>query len=380
MTEAPCNLHQACTFFSCSEAPEDSQSGSRCLLLACCTIVFLQCATVAAIVASASLTSCETNSHCRLHGDFCEVPPDNVAVAKARCNFCGWATPLTLQVGEGFNHSLLTWTCANPDLVAVPRGVGQDGMWSAAAVSNWCDACVHLVTGRVDTTTEDQHMHENIAAMGVFDWVALLLATVFVALSVVGELKDIELCLILLDRATAIKPARRFGLKLLAGIRRWVFLPGLVMAIPFLVALLASDALSICLNTIATLFLVDCDNIAYTLGLGERVRARVEEAARVELTAEDIRALQINRTTYVAMITVCVMLVMVLLSAGSAPHGLLPPFGFFWLAGMGRTMIPAAQRPSGRRIGIGRLVIETTASSILGLFCFFFLFGANFMV
>jgi hypothetical protein len=49
----------------------------------------------------------------------------------------------------------------------------------------------------------------------------------------------------------------RLALTLLGSVRRWVFLPILVDALPLLVLFKGGDALSVCFNTIAILFLTE---------------------------------------------------------------------------------------------------------------------------
>jgi hypothetical protein len=49
----------------------------------------------------------------------------------------------------------------------------------------------------------------------------------------------------------------RIALTLLGGVRRWVFLPTLVAVVPVLVLVKGGDALSVCFNTIAILFLTE---------------------------------------------------------------------------------------------------------------------------
>jgi hypothetical protein len=44
---------------------------------------------------------------------------------------------------------------------------------------------------------------------------------------------------------------------LLGGVRRWVFLPALFYVVPNLVMIKGGDALSVCFNTIAILFLTE---------------------------------------------------------------------------------------------------------------------------
>ena len=61
-------------------------------------------------------------------------------------------------------------------------------MYPRASVQSWCERCV-FNDGRVDELTIASLVEGNIAAMGLFDWVALVLSTVVVALSIGGELK-----------------------------------------------------------------------------------------------------------------------------------------------------------------------------------------------
>jgi hypothetical protein len=70
--------------------------------------------------------------------------------------------------------------------------------------------------------------------------------------------QDIALCTIAIAHAgDRLSRGFRFSLTLLGGVRRWVFLPSLVCAVPFLVLIKGGDALSVCFNTIAILFLTE---------------------------------------------------------------------------------------------------------------------------
>ena len=57
----------------------------------------------------------------------------------------------------------------------------------------------------------------------------------------------------------------------------------LVLAIPLLVMYKGGDALSVCFNTVAMLFLCEIDNLLYAILLPERERARVEVEGRVSV-------------------------------------------------------------------------------------------------
>lgn len=70
--------------------------------------------------------------------------------------------------------------------------------------------------------------------------------------------QDIALCAIAIAHAgDRLGRGSRLALALLGGVRRWLFLPTLVVAVPFLVLIKGGDALSVCFNTIAILFLTE---------------------------------------------------------------------------------------------------------------------------
>ena len=57
-------------------------------------------------------------------------------------------------------------------------------------------------------------------------------------------------------------------------------LPPKPASVPQLVLQQGSNALTICLNAVAILFLADIDNALYLFGLGDDSRARVEQCGR----------------------------------------------------------------------------------------------------
>jgi hypothetical protein len=74
----------------------------------------------------------------------------------------------------------------------------------------------------------------------------------------VGCDQDITLCAIAIAHAgDRLSRGSRFALTLLGGVRRWLFLPALVSAVPILVVSKGGDAVSVCFNTIAILFLTE---------------------------------------------------------------------------------------------------------------------------
>ena len=126
--------------------------------------------------------------------------------------------------------------------------------------------------------------------MGPFDWVALLLCSCIVGLSVVGEIKDTLLCELAMDRhLKELSPVWRFALNVLNRLRAQLFLSPLMGAIPGVVLTQGGSALLIAFNTIAVLFITEVDNLAYAFGLGERERERVDTYGYVMLTDGEAR-------------------------------------------------------------------------------------------
>ena len=89
--------------------------------------------------------------------------------------------------------------------------------------------------------------------MHIMDILAFLLCTTIVAIGVVGELRDITLCKMAVERAGSKQPAKRWAnaLVLLSYLRRRVFLPSLVGDIGFLIIFKGSNALSVCFNSVS---------------------------------------------------------------------------------------------------------------------------------
>ena len=192
--------------------------------------------------------------------------------------------------------------------------------------------------------------------MGTFDWIAILFSFTTVAFAITGELLDIELCEIAVARAPGeAKAGVRFALKFLNAARRWVFLPCLTACIPSLVWMLGGDALSVCFNTVAILFLVrktliprerieavprpytvacqcqctyvsqvEIDTVCYA-GLPRRMRERMAEAGRLMLT--EAQATTMARTKAVHVCAFVLIMMYLITWRGEPPGG--PVVGFF---------------------------------------------------
>jgi hypothetical protein len=80
-------------------------------------------------------------------------------------------------------------------------------------------------------------VYENYTAMAGFDWCTLWLAAGFLGMVSAGENKDVKLCTMIIDRAEGLSLQWSIALKLIGGVRRWVFLPGMLVSVAALVVL-----------------------------------------------------------------------------------------------------------------------------------------------
>ena len=236
------------------------------MMLAAVFVVIGQCLTAAAIGTGTFIPSCVGNDQCPLHS-YCSLQHG------ARCEPCGNSNPLPYQEGaggEGYNHP---WTenfvgfnaSYVSELCSAPREQSVDTyggiVWIPASVQRWCEQCVHPIDAAVKDTSQWTIKANSRASMGLFDWFALIFTTFVVAFTISGELRDIQLCGLAVARAgkRLDDGPWRTTLRLLCGARRYVFLPTLVSTIPTLVLYRGGDALSVCFNAVAVLFLTEIE-------------------------------------------------------------------------------------------------------------------------
>jgi hypothetical protein len=391
------NMHQALVHWAAAEEGDghhvDAASHRGPALFASAFMVLGQCIVVVAVWLGAALPACSTSDQCG-EGMYCNVGQMN------RCVFCGTDVPLPEQVDPttgntlnwpyaqdgislnpdfgGYNTTLVAEVCAaptdRPGLGGLTRSLHTSWIMPKSAVVSWCETCVRpldsnlrpQIDGTVDPLTGAGLIAANVAAMGYFDRFTMVFAAAVVALEVVGELRDVTICTFAIRHAgDRLTPAWRFIMTLLGGMRRWLFLPTLVSTVPILVLYKGGDALSICFNTVAVLFLCEIDNIMLTNGLGEDSRKRVEESGRVELGEKE--ATDLLRTKAVHVFLIMVFVPAAVRSRDALLVLVLPPLAF-WLGGVAENV-----GAGGDAATIARGIGLTTASCLLGLVGFIML-------
>ena len=139
--------------------------------------------------------------------------------------------------------------------------------------------------------------------MGVFDWITTAIVGALMGLSIAGEDKDIHLCLLALDHGRSnASIAWQVAIRGLCAMRRWIVLPGLMASVLMLITIQGGDALNVCLNAVAVLFLVELDNIFYQIGLGERVRVLIETNGRVVMDEDERKSLSFSKVAHCVIV------------------------------------------------------------------------------
>ena len=391
IAEAPTNLHQATVFFAASDDPEDSARALRLLALGCATVL-AQCAVACGVFIGIRVPACESSDQCD-DGMFCEVDT-------GRCYHCGGrypgGVPVPMEIGpscvmgdsgltvegdgcttlnepgdpnfSGFNHTSVKALCDVPAVVEVEAPGNFDAglvveVWSKERVFSWCDACVEI-NYEVDPLTAYSKMMGHFDSMARYDVLALALATGMVALALLAEIKDLTLVALAIEQAgDRLSPWWRRSLSLLNGVRRWVFLPALLATVPSLVLVKGGDALNICFNTVAVLFLTDIDNALFAVFLAEKVRSRVEEQGRITLDAPRAAALSRAKPIYTGAIMVAVLGSVALV--GQTPALNLATFlfsvGAFWATSVALAFDGAGAAETCKRIA------TSTGAALLGM-------------
>ena len=206
LTEAPLNFHQATVMYAAEQSGDDGETaGSAQLLLRragslvlSALMVLMQCMVAAGVFTGTANPACASSDQCAQKGTYCLV-----GGGIDRCVYCGGDVPLPRQTDPatggtlneaaapdyaGFNLTLVAEVCAAPtDRLGVDGG-GIEKSFTRAAVVSYCETCV-FNDGKVDELRAVSLAQANVEAMGPFDWVALVFATVVVALTINGELK-----------------------------------------------------------------------------------------------------------------------------------------------------------------------------------------------
>ena len=281
-TREPTSFHQATIYYGLvrPDTPPRRRYG---LLVASIGIVFLQCFVATGLSWGVGMSTCSEQSDCS-RGNFCD---------EGLCNEC-----------RGLHKSCClpnaTDTCAiNRDDNREMSGKDREGM---------CAACT---TSKGFETYPDV-MRDGVHAMFIQDWVALFLASLVISFAVFAEIRDgvlMEIALREISKRREVPRGWRFAIHGLNFARYFILFPKILFSVMSLVHENGGRVRDICLNTVAVLFLLEVDNMAFLHGLGERTRMEAEEHSGIHehVTEHDLQTMDAVKLVCVLAIPCAVM-------------------------------------------------------------------------
>ena len=137
----------------------------------------------------------------------------------------------------------------------------------------------------------------------------MVLCSMLIGFSVSQEIVDITLCELLrrqLFQKTKESPHKEWkplifmaSLEFHALLRRFAILPLTLVAAVALILYKGGNALEVCMNTVALLFLLDCDNLFYDGAVPDDVQDDVNKRGRVTLRAADQDFIRFSKNLHI---------------------------------------------------------------------------------
>jgi len=292
---APANFHHAAAHF-CLRLADTSLKKSLFLVLASFVLVVLQIFAVFALVRGSQGNSCSSNSDCTMRGTWCMLRNATSGGGEfGSCEPCdgAWAGVCSC-CGSNVTQVFETWAA----IIAkdtIKRGVVHDKVLAVGDIRLICGNCVQAEYGAVFTDevfiSYFEETVKRVRKMMNGDWMVAALAFVIVSLSVMDELQDIALCGVYRSQihhsnsqvtygSKFCNALTRASLSVISSMRRVFLLPIITACSVMLVVTTGSDAVSICMNTVATLFILEADNLLFEYGLShddtEEVRCKAQ--------------------------------------------------------------------------------------------------------
>ena len=344
--EAPTNYHQATMYYCFSEGvPLLTKLRFQ---LGGWAIVLFQLWVLGAVLMGASTPSCTSNRQC---------PNERICVPMAYSRIFGGLASFRQGVcsncGDNQHGVRAFLSDQFPHAGAANFSCPQQGDYHEQ-----CASCYDTAAHQWKDYTHQDEITELVSGMAPRDWAATLLASVVIGGGVVRELRDIKLCRLSCTGLLQLPDAQPQTLRnlwnalaqLMAIIRRFSILPMVVHAAMELVVARGADALSICLNTLAVLFLLECDNLAYEVGLNDDTRCTVDNYGRAEVDEAAAALLTWMKTAHLLGVVVCLPVAVALRSHANTYYlGVWLPSLLFTAIAMLEVLLEMGNQPVRRR-------------------------------
>ena len=277
-TREPTSFHQSTIYYGLGrQTPAWRKYG---FLAASIGIVFLQCFVATGLSFGVGTSTCSEQSDCS-RGNFCD---------EGLCSGCSeWHKSCCLPNA--------TATCS------IDKEQGENREMNEKDREGMCNTCVS------DKGFETNHdvIREGVHAMFIQDWFALFLASLVVAFAVFAEIRDgmlMEIALREISKRREVPRGWRFAIHGLNFARYFILFPKILFSVMMLVHDNGGRVRDICLNTVAVLFLLEVDNLAFLHGLGERTRMEAEEHAGAHEQVTELDLESMDAVKFVCVLTI----------------------------------------------------------------------------
>ena len=299
-TREPTSFHQTTIYYGLVR-PNTPPRRKYGLLATSIGIVFLQCFVAIGLAHGVTFSTCSEHSDCS-RGTFCEG---------GMCEWCYGPLRPCCQTNS-------TDTCVLDKKQTTAEGGFSDELREEKNREAMCAACT---TSKGYETLQDI-VKDRMDSMMFQDWLTLLLASFVISFAVFAEMRDCMLCEIALreiSKRREVPRGWRYAIRGLNYARYFLLLPYVILSVMSLVHEDGGRVKYVCLNTVAVLFLLEVDNMAFLHGLGERTRMEAEQYAHsgARVTEDDLQLMGVVKL-------VCVVLIPCTVLVGVCGHSWVP--------------------------------------------------------
>ena len=297
MTTLPTDCHQVAAAFALSP-----RQPLLCRVVALSTsfgVALLQVVVLMAAARAPKERSCLTNDDCDTRATYCRP-------SIKQCDACSFGYGGACMP----NVTAEAWIASQPvDLLS-----GQNGGTVARTFpraldyASHCAACV-AADGRYGWMSTSEYNH--VFFMNWRDWLALFFVAGIIGLFCSHEVRSVKLCEVLVLRSAAQRVGLgwRLGVSCVGAIRQYAVVTVLFSSVCIAIFSNGGDVLSVCLNAVALLFLLEVDDAIFAHAVPEEAKARWAALAAVRINAAEARIISWVKLAYVGLFALCIPLV-----------------------------------------------------------------------
>ena len=199
--------------------------------------------------------------------------------------------------------------CGSPSTQALLKSYIPVPDFTCPRDDELCQDCYNSASGTFRNITYEAWTEANIEGMQFKDWMTVVLTSGVIALVIAREIHEVILC-----ELTRLRLSQKVSSSMLwvclehlnAYLRRFLLLPMVLMSAVCLVVARGGDALNVCFNALALVFLLECDNLLYENVLDDHTRALVHDNGWVEVDETVATFLARTKFAHFVGISICI--------------------------------------------------------------------------